>query len=326
MLKLAVLLLAGAIGFACSWDYLIWIPRSATADALYRFVVDGKAGYIDRQGKVVMEPRLEFDGNSGGEFHNGLLKDPSKNGQYLDRSGNVVVGENSGSEQKFSEGLAVRRVGEKVGYVGEDGKFVIEPRFLYGSEFKDGMAKVLLEGDCLMFSNEEGCHFPTVVGNSLRKDLPHCRFEYINKSGVLVTNGSFEMAGSFSEGLAPVRVGESWGFINKRGVLEIEAQFEEAWPFSEGRARIRKDLLMGYVDRHGKVLIQAQYDSAEDFHEGFAVVEVGEFRFRYIDKSGRYALGGEYEAASPFFKGLAHVKKGKQFSYIDTTGKVVFQY
>ncbi len=83
---------------------------------------------------------------------------------------------------------------------------------------------------------------------------------------------------------------------------------------------------MGYVDRHGKVLIQAQYDSAEDFHEGFAVVEVGEFRFRYIDKSGRYALGGEYEAASPFFKGLAHVKKGKTFSYIDTSGKVVFQY
>ena len=273
-----------------------------------------------------MEPRLEFDGNSGGEIHSGLLKDPTKKGQYLDRFGKVVVGENSESEQKFSEGLAVRRVGEKVGYVGEDGKFLIQPRFSYGSEFKDGMAKVLLEGDCLMFSNEGECNMHTIVGNSLRKDLPDCRIEYIDKSGVVVTNGQFKMAGSFSEGLAPVRVGELWGFINKRGALEIEAQFEEAWSFSDGLARIRQNLLIGYVDRNGKVLIQAQYDSAEDFHEGFAVVEVGEFRFRYIDKSGRYALGGEYEAASPFFKGLAHVKQGKRFSYIDTTGKVMFQY
>ncbi len=326
MLKFVVLLLAGAICFACSWDYQIWIPRSASADALYRFVVGEKAGYINRQGTVVIEPRLEFEGNSGGEFHNGLLRDLSGKGQFLDRSGKVVAGENLGSEQKFSEGLAVRRVGEKVGYVGRDGKFVIEPRFSYGSEFRDGMAKVLIEGDCLMFSNEEACHLPTVVGNSLRKGLPHCRFEYIDKSGVVVTNGQFEMAGSFSAGLAPVRVGELWGFINKSGALEIEAQFEEAWPFSEGLARIRQGLLIGYVDRHGKVLIEAQYDSAEDFHEGFAVVQVGEFRFRYIDRSGRYALGGDYEAASPFFKGLAHVSNGKKFFYIDTTGKVVFQY
>ncbi len=34
----------------CSWDYLIWMPHSEQADPLYRFVRNGKAGYIDRSG------------------------------------------------------------------------------------------------------------------------------------------------------------------------------------------------------------------------------------------------------------------------------------
>src|ERR1051325_10019608 len=58
---------------ACSWDYPIWMVRSKSADPLYRFLRDGKAGYIDRAGKVVIKPTLDFDGNYGGEFHDGLM-------------------------------------------------------------------------------------------------------------------------------------------------------------------------------------------------------------------------------------------------------------
>jgi len=62
----ALLLLVPFFANACSWDYIIWQIRSRSADPLYRFVENGKAGYIDRTGKVVIKPQFEAYGNQGG--------------------------------------------------------------------------------------------------------------------------------------------------------------------------------------------------------------------------------------------------------------------
>jgi hypothetical protein len=50
MTKPLVLALVATVVFACEGGYLIWIPRAKSADPLYRFVKDGKAGYIDGKG------------------------------------------------------------------------------------------------------------------------------------------------------------------------------------------------------------------------------------------------------------------------------------
>jgi hypothetical protein len=47
MVKLVVCFVAASVAFGCSADYLIWIPRSSSAEPLYRFIKDGKAGYRD---------------------------------------------------------------------------------------------------------------------------------------------------------------------------------------------------------------------------------------------------------------------------------------
>jgi hypothetical protein len=56
--KLVVCFVAASVAFGCSADYLIWIPRSSSAEPLYRFIEDGKAGYIDANGHVVVPPQL----------------------------------------------------------------------------------------------------------------------------------------------------------------------------------------------------------------------------------------------------------------------------
>jgi len=76
---------------ACSWDYQIWIPRSKSADSLYRFVRDGKAGYINRSGKILIEPTFEAYSNSHGEFHGGLMDMGISGGRYADITGKIVI-------------------------------------------------------------------------------------------------------------------------------------------------------------------------------------------------------------------------------------------
>src|SRR5262245_16532524 len=75
-----------ATAFACSSDYPIWIPRSQSADSLYRFAKNGKAGYIDVAGHVVIPAILPLFGNSESEFHDGLLEIGASDGKYVDRT------------------------------------------------------------------------------------------------------------------------------------------------------------------------------------------------------------------------------------------------
>ena len=57
-----------------------------------------------------------------------------------------------------------------------------------------------------------------------------------------VINPQFDLAGSFSEGLAPVRIGDFWtgkhGFIDKTGSVVINPQFAFAFSFSDGLASV----------------------------------------------------------------------------------------
>src|SRR5215471_4732930 len=153
MSKLILLASYASVVFACSWDYPIWIPRTQSADALYRFAKDGKAGYIDGAGHVVIPPTLQLNGNYGSEFHDGLLEIGVSDGIYVGRTGKVVLDKGLYRGWDFSEGLAVAmRKGENVlGYIDRAGEFVIPPQFKtypngYVHPFSDGLALIEVKG------------------------------------------------------------------------------------------------------------------------------------------------------------------------------------
>ncbi|HEX4999981.1 MAG TPA: hypothetical protein VFY29_17300, partial [Terriglobia bacterium] len=53
--SVAMVLFCCSAALSCEYSALIWSPEKS-ADALYRIVRDGKVGYIDGTGKVVIEP------------------------------------------------------------------------------------------------------------------------------------------------------------------------------------------------------------------------------------------------------------------------------
>ena len=59
----------------------------------------------------------------------------------------------------------------------------------------------------------------------------------------------------FSEGLAPVRVDERWGYIDKAGRIVISPQFDYAESFFGGLARVRlSNSRTGMIDRTGRIV------------------------------------------------------------------------
>ena len=152
--------------------------------------------------------------------------------------------------------------------------------------------------------------------------------------------------GEFSYGLAPVGVGDKWGFIDMTGQLVIPPQFYRPptrrysrFPppvFSEGLAGVKtggehSNRDYGYIDKSGKIAIPPQYDDAGLFKDGLAPVRFGAKLFTgkygFINKTGKMVIQPQYSYAAPFVDGLAGVGVGtgvgKKFGFIGKTGEVL---
>jgi hypothetical protein len=296
-LALASLAALAAPAAACSWDYIIWMPRERDADPLYRFIRGDKAGYIDGAGKVVIEPKFEVYGNHGGVFRDGLMETGVSSGEYVDTSGNPVVTKEIVRGWDFSEGLAAAldEKTKKWGYIDRTGEFAISPRFEghpggYVSSFSEGLALIKV-GD---------------------------RYGFIDRTGEFVVSPTFLSAADFRDGMARV-VAEGPCSSAGEGLcagFRILGSGESVTKWDDFPA-----CKYTFVDRRGTVL-EARFDGAKDFSEGLAAVMRGE-KWGYVDKSGRFVVEPRFDAAQPFSEGLAQVTQGKRRGFIDRRGQFV---
>ena len=105
--------------------------RKRERSGLFPIEKNGKWGFIDRSGKIVISP--QFD--AANYFYEGLacvMVDKKQYGNivigkngYIDRSGNWIIKPQFDFASGFSEGLASVRIGEKSGYIDKSGDIVI---------------------------------------------------------------------------------------------------------------------------------------------------------------------------------------------------------
>jgi hypothetical protein len=332
---LVAVLSAAALALSVDWDYLIWIPRDSTADPLYRFIKNGKAGYIDQAGRVVVPPVLPCrEGNGGGEFHDGLLEIAISDGIYVNTKGEKVIDKGFFRGWDFSEGLAVAmpKEGDMWGYIDTKGEFAISPRFAssktdYVWPFQNGFAKIEVAG----------------------------RFGYIDHTGNFVIQPRFLDADAFHDGMARVVVDGPctyiqplgidppedshvvpWDAVSKgslglckytftdvSGTLTSGARYDYALPFAEGLAPVKLGKLWGFIDRKGTMVIAPKFESAHSFSDGLALVsEKG--LFGYIDRRGAYVIRPSFKHAESFADGRAVVGDIQSgYWYIDHAGNQV---
>lgn len=123
---------------------------------------------------------------------------------------------------RFKEGLAVKSVSAKFGYIDETCNFIIKPEFGYALNFSDGYGAVqikeyLSSNPQWKFINKEG------------------KFLEINKDQTIDPNKGeiiIEEAQGFKFGLAAVKVRGKWGFINTEGNFIIYPRFQNTTGFT----------------------------------------------------------------------------------------------
>lgn len=114
-----------------------------------RFLIiqDGKHGFINARGEVVIEPRF----HECGHFHEGLarFRKVDKWG-FIDLNGNIVIPAQYDEALDFSEGLAAVRKGKFWGFIDHQDSLVIPFMYTKALSFKEGLAPVKM-GEKLLF-------------------------------------------------------------------------------------------------------------------------------------------------------------------------------
>ncbi len=302
-----------------------------------------KYAYINKNGEII----IELNKNKPGTFsYNGLanIRLPSGKETFIDKTGKQL-NHTFDKVAMFKEGRALIFIKDKgYGFLNDEGKIIIKPKFVYAESFNEGLAKVKINN----------------------------KYGFINKKGEVVIEPIFDFANKFSEGLAQVRRNGYSGFINTSGILtlyqkplsypsdfkegftlakfegkhlflnkngielKIKTEFDELFHFSEGLAKFKKDNKFGFVDKNGEVIIQANldYSSVENFSDGLAIIKIetqrkGKLPFRqygYIDKQGNVVIKPQFPSAGDFKNGLAMVrdKKTGYLLYINKKGNYIY--
>jgi WG containing repeat len=291
-------------------------------------VQDGKYGYIDRRGVIVIPAQFlwatAFENGFGTVFICGrsLAIDASgrlfpltaraphrdlwptkQNGKafFVDASGRRLGNSDFDDALRFSEGMAAVQVGDRWGFIDESGKLVIPPKFSGAYYFREGVATAEL-GD---------------------------EYVLIDKTGRVLARGYDLTAGVVSEGRVPVSKGSKFGYLDLNGKIAVPLVYEKADSFNEGLAAVSKNNKWGYIDRAGKVAIPFVFDSAGDFGNGLAPVRLGDVS-GFIDKSGKFVFRLAFKYATGFWgtEGDSDVSpfwtKDEKFGYVTSSGKVIW--
>lgn len=306
-------------------EKLIYTGRFSGGLAVVEDIKTRKFGYIDKKGKVVIEP-IYIDAHS---FHDGLALvtryDPdsgSASNIFIDSNNNV--------------------------------KISLPPGVVCESTFHDGYT--YCEWDNPEIDNARVFPPPPPPGGTYYQEpWKHMNDSYgfYNKEGILlILPYNIYKGYRFSAGLAAVsRTKPSfserylehslwdymWEYIDTRGNRVFKGTYKFASPFSEQMAVVGKDdgmsLRYGYINRKGEEVTPFQYFEPQPFSEGMAfVIMYDSPEAGYINPDGEFVIKGLCQG-NPFREGVAMVgrcntsgTKIDSYSYINQKGEIIYQF
>ena len=314
----------------------------------------GKWGFLSKDGEFVIPPIYEGLGNCR-EDRIGFVTG-GKLG-FLNTAGEVVIQPQFEPERyvipHFSEGLCAVRLGDKVGYIDPTGAWAIQPRFLYGWDFRGGkslaqafgkpmdkyyycsidrsgteLAKLeVYEIPLCPDSPESLDRFPVFMLNANQTTL---LVRWIDWRGTVVFAERYAWMTNWCEDIAGFcheedQLRHGWGLVKSSGEVVALPKFNLIGQFAEGLAPAGlTPKEFGFINTQGEWVIEPKYRHAQSFSEGLACVTV-KGKDGFINAKGGIVIEPRFRHASSFQQGHAQVEYDGKSAVIDNTGHVIWE-
>lgn len=268
------------------------------ADSLFLPVsINGKYGYMNRLGDVVISPDYQF----AGHFVNGLaiVGNDDKYGA-INKAGKLIIPFSYSSVSDFIQGRSIVEENDKLGIIDRNNRVILP--FEY-EDLGD------LSSELIYFS----------------KGL---RYGYTDIYGETKIVENFDEAYSFSNGRAMVEIGDYQAMIDVNGNYIFQPTFEGLSQISDSLYSFEKDEKKGIISISGKIISEAKYDDIGLFNNDLAFV-INEDTLQYINENGEVIISRgfktypNFELKGEFKSGSAVVSKKEKYGRINTKGEVI---
>ena len=242
-------------------------------------------GYIDREGRFVVQPRFLEAGAFSDGF--GLVRD-AQGFNFVAASNRLLWSgrppEHLEEARDMREGLAPVRIAGKWGYLDANGTLALEPAWEDAAPFSEGLAAVRNGG----------------------------LWGAVDRRGRTVIAPQFTALGPFCEGLAQARLKTGWGYVDRDGQSAFPWVYGGVSPFCEGLAvvwgycehcsRNKEGTITSasigvkyqYIDKTGQPLLSTDFNGAGPFRDGLA--RVSQYGQGVIDRRGKFVIDPRFDA------------------------------
>jgi len=191
---------------------------------------DEKWGFVDKTGKVIINPQFKAVSN----FSDGLCGVKNDDGKwgFIDKEGTITINYQFDGANDFKNGKCIVTSANKDGVIDKEGKYIINPQF----------SDMQIDGNIFLVSQDG-------------------KYGWCDEDGKLIINPQFGQAYPFNgNNITSVQSGKSYGYIDKDGKILINAQFDNALPFNGKLALVVSASKFGFIDKDGKYVINPQFD------------------------------------------------------------------
>ena len=298
-------------------------------DKMFRIKKDGKYGYANMNGVIVIPPAYEYGvafsegkaivsigskvsiidntgkvlveslGPGAGmyRFFNGLARCRSLDGKYgfLDATGKRVIEPDLDVADDFDNNRAIVSINNRYGLIDRTGKWIVPNEYDFFYDLGNGYYQTKDENGNTGVVDSVG----NVILEPIYQEIFHLQKPYftVEKDGL---NGCYDLKGK-----------EIYPPVSSRQVY-----------FYGGRCIVIKENKYGMIDSTGKAIIPTKYDSIGMFFKGRVSVLNGN-KFGTVDSTGKEFIAPQYEELRPFLNGFAVYKEKGKFGYVDVAGKVL---
>lgn len=289
-------------GLAKAFSEYRW-DESSFHCGLAKVVKDGKYGYINKKGELV----IPFIYQYADKFINNqarVMPLGTDEYIYIDTKGNKKASP-SGLflDSKYVDGKNLW------GFVDPQGRTVVRHKFEEAKDFSEGLARVKLNGLYFFINNLEGV-----------------RTEHYSDAAEYVSDGfiRYKPRASSINGYSP-----KWGFLSRSSnYSSIPPKYSEAGDFSEGLAYVGEysSLWFGFIDKNDNKVFETKYTVSPGalFKDGLIPVSDSSRKYAYMNRSGKLITPFKFDYAENFSEGLAVVSIGDKWGYIDKQGNTTF--
>ena len=220
------------------------------SEGLAAVKLNGKYGYIDDKGKLIIDYQFDKAGNFYCERAVCLFSKVNKE-DFNAISWNTVVIDKAGSIINSPQGMVqIGNFSEKIA-----SKLVAEEQ----------------------------------IFNIIKGKYPR-GYTFIDKDLNEISKYHFDFARNFKQSWAAIKYNGKWGFIKNDFETIIDPVYENAQSFSDSLAPVKNDGKWGFINMNGEIVIENKYDSVMMFQNKLAYVIYENHGFKingYVDKMGK---------------------------------------